>query len=415
MKKIVKLGMIGLGPRGETLLATLFDFSQEEVLVSAICDVNQERIDRILRIIEEHNYPKPMVFTDYRELIANDDVDAVLIPTSWNSHLKIAEEAMRNGKYAGIEVGGASSINELWNLVRAAESTGVSCMMLENCCYGRNELLALNLARKGMFGEIIHCSCGYEHDISSMVRPDKDHGIRELHNRRRNGDLYLTHGIGPVAKIVRINRGNRFMTLTSTASKSRGFALEAERSGSGRVVYNEGDVVTTVIRCANGETVMINHCISLPRPYSRDFKVQGTKGILMEDTKAAHIEGISTTRQEIDVAGNPYTVHDWTPLAEIYEKYDHPIWKKFRENIIGGHGGMDTLILSAFCDCVRNRTATPIDVYDCAAWMAITCLSEESIAMGSMPVAFPDFTDGKWIEEGDCCPGKWSLDEVYED
>ena len=189
MKKIVKLGMIGLGPRGETLLATLFDFSQEEVLVSAICDVNQERIDRILRIIEEHNYPKPMVFTDYRELIANDDVDAVLIPTSWNSHLKIAEEAMRNGKYAGIEVGGASSINELWNLVRAAESTGVSCMMLENCCYGRNELLALNLARKGMFGEIIHCSCGYEHDISCMVRPDKDHGVRELHNRRRHGDL----------------------------------------------------------------------------------------------------------------------------------------------------------------------------------------------------------------------------------
>lgn len=415
MKKVVKLGMIGLGPRGETLLATLFDFSQDEVLVTAICDVNQERVERILRIIDEHNYPRPLVFSDYRELIVNDDVDAVLIPTSWNSHLKIAEEAMRNGKYAGIEVGGASSLNELWNLVRAAESTGVSCMMLENCCYGRNELLALNLARKGLFGEIIHCGCGYEHDISCMVRPDKDHGVRELHNRRRNGDLYPTHGIGPVAKILRINRGNRFMTLTSTASKSRGFALEAERSGSGRVVYNEGDVVTTVIRCANGETVMINHCISLPRPYSRDFKVQGTKGILMEDTKAVHIEGISTTRQEIDVAGNPYTVHDWTPLEEVYEKYDHPIWKKFRENIVGGHGGMDTLILSAFCDCVRNRTATPIDVYDCAAWMAITCLSEESIAMGGMPVAFPDFTDGKWIEEGDCCPGKWSLDEIYED
>ena len=415
MKKVVKLGMIGLGPRGETLLATLFDFSQDEVLVTAICDVNQERVERILRIIDEHNYPRPLVFSDYRELIVNDDVDAVLIPTSWNSHLKIAEEAMRNGKYAGIEVGGASSLNELWNLVRAAESTGVSCMMLENCCYGRNELLALNLARKGLFGEIIHCGCGYEHDISCMVRPDKDHGVRELHNRRRNGDLYPTHGIGPVAKILRINRGNRFMTLTSTASKSRGFALEAERSGSGRVVYNEGDVVTTVIRCANGETVMINHCISLPRPYSRDFKVQGTKGILMEDTKAVHIEGISTTRQEIDVAGNPYTVHDWTPLEEVYEKYDHPIWKKFRENIVGGHGGMDTLILSAFCDCVRNRTATPIDVYDCAAWMAITCLSEESIAMGGMPVAFPDFTDGKWIEEGDCCPGKWSLDEVYEE
>ncbi|MBQ9787643.1 MAG: Gfo/Idh/MocA family oxidoreductase [Lentisphaeria bacterium] len=414
MKKIVKLGMIGLGPRGETLLATLFEFSREEVVVSAICDLNQERIERILKIMEEHDYPKPMVFTDYRELVAHDDVDAVLIPTSWNSHLKIAEEAMLHGKYAGIEVGGASSLDELWHLVRAAESTGVSCMMLENCCYGRKELLALNLARKGLFGELVHCACGYEHDISEMCRPEKNHGVRELHNRRRNGELYPTHGIGPVAKILRINRGNRFMTLTSTASKSRGFAREAERSGCGRVVYNEGDVVTTVIRCANGETITMTHCISLPRPYSRDFRVQGTKGILLEDANAAHIEGISATREEIDVAGNPYTVHDWTPLEELYEKYDHPVWQKFRENIVGGHGGIDTLVLEAFCDCVRNKTATPIDVYDCAAWMAITCLSEESIAMGSMPVAFPDFTDGKWIEESDCCPGKWSLDEVYE-
>jgi hypothetical protein len=288
-------------------------------------------------------------------------------------------------------------------------------MMLENCCYGRNELLALNLARKGLFGELIHCACGYEHDISEMCRPEKNHGVRELHNRRRNGELYPTHGIGPVAKILRINRGNRFMTLTSTASKSRGFARVAEESGCGRITYNEGDVVTTVIRCANGETITMTHCISLPRPYSRDFRVQGTKGILMEDTKSAHIEGISTTREEIDVAGNPYTVHDWTPLTELYEKYDHPVWQKFRENVVGGHGGVDTLILAAFCDCVRNRTATPIDVYDCAAWMAITCLSEESIALGSMPVAFPDFTDGKWIEESDACPGKWSLDEVYED
>ena len=413
MKKTVKLGMIGLGARGETLLATLFSFPQEEVLVTAICDLNQERIDKILRIMKEHDYPVPQVYTNYKELIVSDNVDAVLIPTSWNSHLKIAEEAMANGKYAGIEVGGASSIDELWHLVRAAESTGVSCMMLENCCYGRNELLCLNLARKGLFGELIHCCCGYEHDLSEMARMD-NREEREVHNFKRNCDLYPTHGIGPLAKILRINRGNRFMTLTSTASKARGFAAAAERSGRGQVYYSEGDVVTTVIKCANGETITLTHSISLPRPYSRDFRVQGTKGIFLEDTKSVFIEGISSTREEIDVAGNPYTVHDWTPVEEVYEKYDHPIWQKFRENVTGGHGGMDTLILDAFCDAVRNRTAPPIDVYDCAAWMAITCLSEQSISMGGMPVAFPDFTDGKWIYEGGGATGEWSLDEVYE-
>lgn len=413
MKKTVKLGMIGLGARGETLLATLFSFPQEEVLVTAICDLNQERIDKILRIMKEHDYPVPQVYTNYKELIVSDNVDAVLIPTSWNSHLKIAEEAMANGKYAGIEVGGASSIDELWHLVRAAESTGVSCMMLENCCYGRNELLCLNLARKGLFGELIHCCCGYEHDLSEMARMD-NREEREVHNFKRNCDLYPTHGIGPLAKILRINRGNRFMTLTSTASKARGFAAAAERSGRGQVYYSEGDVVTTVIKCANGETITLTHSISLPRPYSRDFRVQGTKGIFLEDTKSVFIEGISSTREEIDVAGNPYTVHDWTPVEEVYEKYDHPIWQKFRENVTGGHGGMDTLILDAFCDAVRNRTAPPIDVYDCAAWMAITCLSEQSISMGSMPVAFPDFTDGKWIYQTVGNSGKWSLDEIFE-
>ena len=214
MKKIVKLGIIGLGARGETLLATLFEFNREEVLVSAICDVKQERIDKFHQIMKDHDYPLATAYTDYRQLIASDDVDAVLIPTSWNSHLRIAEEAMRNGKYAGIEVGGAASVDELWHLVHAAESTGVSCMMLENCCYGRNELLALNFVRKGMFGELIHCSCGYEHDLAEMARDDGNRAERAVHNFRRCGDLYPTHGIGPIAKILRINRGNRFVYLS---------------------------------------------------------------------------------------------------------------------------------------------------------------------------------------------------------
>ncbi len=413
MGKVVKLGMIGLGARAETLLATLDALRSQDIEVTAICDVLPSRIERILEIQASRNAPKPAAYTDYRDLIASDDVDAVLVPTSWNSHLKIAEDAMAKGKYVGIEVGGASSVDELWHLVHAAESTGVSCMMLENCCYGRNELMALNFVRKGMFGELIHCSCGYEHDLSEMARMD-NRVEREAHNYRRCGDLYPTHGIGPIAKILRINRGNRFVSLTSTASKGRGFMLEAERCGRGQVFYNQGDIVTTVIKCANGETITMTHGVSLPRPYSRDCRVQGTKGIWLEDAKGIYIEGISPKFEKLDVAGNPYTTHQWTPIADMYEEYDHPIWKKFRDDIIGGHGGMDALTLQAFCEAVRNHSTPPIDVYDCAAWMCLTCLSEQSIACGSMPVPIPDFTNGKWIYEDVVTTGKWSLDEVYE-
>ena len=414
MAKVVKLGIIGLGARAETLLATLNELRQADIEVTAICDVRQERIDRILSILASRNAPKPEAYTDYRPLIASDNVDAVLVPTSWNSHLKIAEEAMAHGKYAGIEVGGAARVDELWHLVHAAEATGVSCMMLENCCYGRNELMTLNLVRKGMFGELIHCSCGYEHDLAEMARLDGNRAEREAHNYRRCGDLYPTHGIGPIAKILRINRGNRFVSLTSTASKGRGFMLEAERYGRGKVFYNQGDIVTTVIKCANGETITMTHGVSLPRPYSRDCRVQGTKGIWLEDAKGIYIEGISPKFEKLDVAGNPYMTHQWTPVADMYEEYDHPIWKKFREDIVGGHGGMDALTLQAFCEAVRNRSVPPIDVYDCAAWMCLTCLSEQSIACGSMPMPIPDFTNGKWIYEDVVTTGKWSLDEVYE-
>ena len=406
----VRIGLIGLGARAETLSASFFALP-EEVEVVAFCDLNPARIERLTKIYEEHNAGRPVPYNDYRKLIADPNVEAVLVPTSWNSHLRIAQEAMRAGKYVGIEVGGASSTDELWELVRSAESTGVSCMMLENVCYGRNELMALNLARKGLFGELIYCTCGYEHDISEMGELGERRQERAWHNFRRCGDLYPTHGLGPIAKILRINRGNRFVSLTSQATKARGFQ---RRNPDGRI-FNEGDIVNTCIKCANGEMVMLTHGVSLPRPYSRDCRVQGTKGLWLEEREGVYIEGISPTYDKIDIAGNPYTVHEWTPVADMYEKYDHPIWKEASKNPIGEHGGTDSLALRAFFDSVRNHTPTPIDVYDVAAWMSVTCLSEQSIAMGGMPVPFPDYTNGKWIDEIPAVKGYWSLDEVYED
>lgn len=408
-RNIVKIGIIGLGPRAETLLASIFALP-EEVEVAALCDIAEKPIEKMREIFARNNVKFPAVYRNHKELLQDDNVDAVLIPTGWNSHLQIAHDALAAGKYAGIEVGGSSSLEELWQLVYAAESTGVGCMMLENCCYGRNELLAMNLARKGMFGELVHCSCGYEHDIRYELSGAKERTERDIHNLRRNGELYPTHGLGPIAKILRINRGNRFLTLTSTASKAVGFAAAAEAANRGRITYNQGDVVTTVIKCANGETITMTHSVSLPRPYSRDCRVQGTKGLWLEERNGIFIENISPTEELLDAAGNPYIEHHWESVEDYYEKYDHPIWRN--NPVIGGHGGMDSLALKAFFDAVRRKVQTPIDVYDIAAWMSVTTLSEQSIAMGSMPVAFPDFTNGKWINRYDKNDSIWSLDEV---
>lgn len=412
-EEIVKIGMIGLGARAETLLASIFAMSGIEV--SAICDTNTERIQKIHAIFRMHNMPLPRAYTNYHELIVSPDVDAVFVPTSWNSHLPIACDCMHNGKYVGIEVGGAASIDELWRLVHASESTGVSCMMLENCCYGRNELMVFNMVRQGLFGELLYCECGYEHDLSEMSWAVEQGFERALHNLHRNGDLYPTHGLGPISKILRINRGNRFLTISSHATKARGFAsaLTAHTGSPSERTFHEGDVVTSIIHCANGENITLTHCVSLPRPYSRNCRVQGTKGIWLEDAKGIYVEGISPTYDKIDVAGNPYKVHEWSPLDSFYEKYDHPIWKEFNKNVIGGHGGMDALAMNAFLDAVRKGAPTPIDVYDCASWMSVTCLSEQSVALGGTPVPFPDFTNGKWIARKPETPSIWSLDEIY--
>ena len=408
-ERVVNVGIIGLGARAETLLASMFEM--QGVAVTAVCDVNSERIDKILSIFDRHQAPRPRTFTNYHELLADPDVEAVFAPTSWNSHLPIACDSLKCGKYVGIEVGGASSIDELWQLVRAAESTGVSCMMLENCCYGRDELMVLNMVRQGLLGELVYCECGYEHDLSEMAW-NGSRLERALHNRARNCDLYPTHGVGPIAKILGINRGNRFLTISSHATKARGFvsAIEAHSGSRTREVYHEGDVVTSIIHCANGENITLTHGVSLPRPYSRNCRVQGTRGIWLENADGIFIDGISRTEERIDVAGNPYSVHLWDKVESFYEKYDHPIWQEYRDNVIGGHNGMDALTLDAFLDAVRRKAPTPIDVYDVASWMSITCLSEQSVALGGMPVPFPDFTDGKWIDRKPSPPSKWSLD-----
>ena len=419
MIKNVKVGIVGLGPRAEVLLATFLNLEGVEVV--AVCDLQEGLFQKILGIFERNGKPAPKTFTNYHRMLEMEELEAVFIPTSWNSHLSIAVDCMEAGKYAAIEVGGAASLDELWQLIHAYERTKTPVMMLENCCYCRDELMVMNMVRQGLFGELIYCEGGYEHNLRNVLgRMEYSGEERAYHNRFRNGELYPTHELGPIAKILRINRGNRFLSLTSTATKSRAIPeWRKEHSAKGEeypdVPFNQGDVITTVIKCAGGEVITLTHSVSLPRPYSRNGRIQGTKGIWLEDVQGIYVEGMSREEILIDPAGNPYDEHYWDKTEDYYERYDHPIWRADKDKLVGGHGGLDSLAIRAFLDAVRNKENTPIDVYDIAAWMAVTCLSEQSIALGSMPVAFPDFTNGKWIRREPAPKNRWNLDEICEE
>ncbi|HOJ09685.1 MAG TPA: Gfo/Idh/MocA family oxidoreductase [Clostridiales bacterium] len=396
-EKGVKLGLIGLGPRGRTLMGILVHI--EEIQITAICDADFAHFETIFKYFDDADLQRPDTYTDYNELLARKDIEGVVIATNWITHIPLSIAAMKAGKYVGLEVGGAASIEECWQLVRVSEETGIPCMMLENCCYGKYELMTLNMVKKGLFGEIVHCECGYGHDIRTMAgRPNN----RLYNNMHRNGDLYPTHGVEPIAKMLNINRGNRFISLTSMASKAVGLRdwIKKHKEPDYELAnfdFVKGDVVQTMMKCAHGETVLVTHNVTLPRPYSRFNVVHGTNGIYMEDNKGIFIDGKTEGEK-------------WESIDDYYEEYGHPLWKEFEESgVKGGHGGMDYLLLKAFAESIRNKTQTPIDVYDTATWMAITVLSEESINRGSSSVAFPDFTNGRWIDRETAVKSKYSL------
>ncbi|RKN85799.1 gfo/Idh/MocA family oxidoreductase [Paenibacillus ginsengarvi] len=405
-QRTVKLGVIGLGGRGRGLLTLLLGMENVEVL--AICDAFEERLEKGLSVVAENERPPATGYSDYRELLARSDIQGVVIATTWVTHAEIGIAAMRAGKYAGIEVGGAAALEECWEMVRTSEQTGMPCMLLENCCYGRNELAVMNMVKKGLLGEIVHAECGYEHDLREEVAMGDVNKHNRFHNYlHRNGDVYPIHGLGPVSKTLEINRGNRLVTLTSMSSKARGIKQWAtdkfgENDPKAKLDWTQGDVVTTMIRCAGGETISIIHDTSLPRPYSRAGRVQGTKGLWMEINHSIHIDGRTPA-------------HKWDSFDNYLEEYEHPIWKMYQElGVRGGHGGMDYLVLQAFTESIMNGTQTPIDVYDTAVWMAITVLSEESVSLGSMPVAIPDFTKGKWINREPAPVSRYALDAVHD-
>ena len=382
----VHLGIIGVGDRATELMKSII--ATKDFTITALCDTNQTHIENGLRVLNEESQPKAWTTAHYQELLDKKRVDAVIVSTGWNEHVEISLEAMRRGIPCGFEVGGASSLDECWELVKTWEHTHTPCMMLENCCYGRYELAVLQMIRAGLFGEIIHCEGGYQHQLgTNTVRLVSIGHERSFHHMHRNADLYPTHEIGPISQYIGINHGNRFLTLSSTASKGMALNAEAGRTyADGLQKFHLGDFVTTVLKCANGETVVLRYDTSLPRPYTRSNAVHGTKGVYMELNRSIYIDGRSP-------------LHQWEDVMPYVEEYEHPLWQDFlKEGVQGGHDGMDYLLMKAFAWSILNEKPFPLDIYDAAAWMAITVLSEQSVSLAGAPIPFPDFTNGKWID-----------------
>ncbi|MBO0936955.1 Gfo/Idh/MocA family oxidoreductase [Fibrella sp. HMF5335] len=404
----VRLAFIGVGLRGRNHLQQAL--YRPDVEVTALCDTDPNAIAQANAMIEKAGRKAPPAYTKgdqaFLELLKRDDIDGVVIATPWEWHTPMAVATMKAGKYAGLEVSATVTLKESWDLVNAYEQSRKPCMLLENVCYRRDVMAVLNMVRQNMFGEMTYAHCGYQHDLRDVKfnngKQPYGGGVefgekgfsearwRTQHSVDRNGDLYPTHGLGPVAHWLNINRGNQFVRLTSTATKARGLHnYVVEKGGpdhpNAKVNFKLGDIVTTVVECANGENIVIIHDTNSPRPYSLGFRAQGTKGIWMDDGKQIYIEGTSAKP------------HTWEPFEPYQKKYDHPIWKEHAaEAESAGHGGIDYFVLRAFIESVKNQVAPPIDVYDAAAWSCISPLSEQSIAKGGKPMDIPDFTRGKW-------------------
>jgi predicted dehydrogenase len=403
--KTARMGFIGVGGRGRSHLRNLLN--RKDIVVPAFCDIDPDANEKAQEMIVKAGFDKADVYDKnehaFEQMLERDDLDGVIISTPWLWHTKMAVATMKAGKYAGVEVSAANTLQECWDLVNTYEETGVPCMIMENVCYRRDVMAVLNMVRQGVFGEPVHARCGYRHDLRGVkFNPGVNFGEgsngearwRTQHSIKRNGDLYPTHGVGPVATWLNINRGNRFLSLTSHATKSRGlhdYIVNHPEGGkdhpNAKIKFELGDVVTTQINTANGETILVTHDTNLPRPYSLNFELQGTKGLTDFDghTKRIYIEGKSKQ-------------HQWDDMQPWLEKYDHPLWKRYGEFAAGsGHGGMDFFVDNAFIESVKRKVMPPLDAYDAAAWSAISPLSERSITNGGEPQDFPDFTRGRWI------------------
>jgi hypothetical protein len=388
----VRIGYVGVGGMGQAHVRNLLKIEGCEI--RAVCDIVEEKVTKVQQWVVDAGQAKPEGYTqgewDFLRLCERDDLDLVYTATPWRWHVPICVAAMKAGKHTATEVPAAITIDECWRLVETSENTEKYCIMMENCCYGRTELLVLNLVRQGLLGELVHAECGYLHDLRKLKFTKEGEGLwRTQHSINRNGNLYPTHGLGPVAQCMNINRGDQFDYLVSMSSPSLGLHEYATAHFSPdheyvTTKYALGDVNVSLIKTKKGRTITLYHDCNLPRPYSRINLVQGTKGIHHGYPDRIYIEGRSPS-------------HRWEPTSNYFEEFEHPLWKGLYERSKGaGHGGMDFVEDYRLIHCLRTGTYPDMDVYDAAAWSVVSELSEISVAHKSKRVHFPDFTRGAW-------------------
>lgn len=411
---LVRVGFIGVGSRGRLHMEEML--KRKDVEIVAIADPDPTSIGKALSLVRKYGKKEPKAFGsgnfDFKNLLKLAELDAVFIASPWEWHLPQSVLAMESGKAVGLEVAGAIKLQDCWDFVNTYEKTKSPIMILENVCYRRDVMAVLNMVQQKRFGELLHLQGGYQHDLRAQLfntSPECCKGVefgekgigssrwRTEYYQKVNAEIYPTHQLGPIAVMTDINRGNRLTSLNSMATKARGMNRYVAKNLEGgpnhpnaKLKFKLGDIVTTSLQTANGETIVLTHDTNSPRPYNLGFKVQGTNGIWQEFQEGQFNQGMIYFEDSSPA-------HTWENPQKYLEEYDHPLWKKFAKEAEGsGHGGMDFFVDNAFIECIKRKVDFPLDVYDLATWRSITPLSERSINEGGQLVKVPDFTRGKW-------------------
>ena len=394
----VKVGIIGLGSRGTTMTRQIHALFPHKAKITAICDIRNEKVNKTFEFLKE-NGQEPVVYAgaedSWKKMVERDDIDLVMIFTDWNNHVPMSVYSMQQGKHVAVEVPAAYTIEGCWKLVNTAEETQKNCMMLENVCYGSEELWILNMVKNKIFGTLTYAEAAYIHNLRELLLGNSDYNHwRIRHYLKRNGNLYPTHGLGPVAQYMNIERGDHFEHLVSMSSLQASLTEYSKTVEPDNEFYNcsdimNGDLNTSLIKTAKGRMITLKHDLVTPRPYTRVNALAGTK---------AYHEGYPSRLSLYDKG------HNWLNeelYKEYREKYQHPIWKTMRDEIEknGGHGGMDFVLIYRLIDNLNKGLPLDMDVYDAASWSVVGPMSEISVELGSVPVKFPDFTRGQWKEK----------------
>ena len=390
-KRNPRIAMIGVGGRGTSLLGDLLAADGQVV---AVCDIVKEKAQHAASMVVASGQKSPELYTDgphaFESMLGKNDIDLVLVATPWSWHAEMAIAAMKHGKDVAIEVPGVTTIEDCWKIVQTSEETRKHCMMLENCCYGYNETLILRMVHAGEFGELLYGEGAYIHDLRAELFSDRGEGLwRRAEHTKRDGNLYPSHGLGPVANYMGIQRGDRFGQIVSMSSPQRGLDVYRKdhlKPGDPRWSerYVTGDMNTSLIKTSKGLTITVKNAVSTPHPYDRINLIAGTKGLFEDYPPRIYFDGQSKDES-------------WGSI-DAWKQYAHPLWTKEGDTAkkAGGHGGMDYIMLYRLLECVRKGLPPDMDVYDAAAWSSVGPLSVTSVSGGSVPIEFPDFTRGKW-------------------